>query len=148
MSQTTEIIGYVVLIIVAIVLAQHLNVVVSGSMEPVFYRGDVVVVEKVNFLGLNEVNPDNLSVGDIVIYTGTWATGSPEQIIHRIIVKNTTSDGKLYYITKGDNNPAPDPVVVYPNQIDAKVVSLGSTPGANPLVIPRIGYITLWIRGL
>lgn len=148
MSQTKEILGYVALIVIAVVLAQHLNVVVSGSMEPVFYRGDVVVIEKTNFLGIDEFNPDDLNVGDIVIYTGTWATGSPEQIIHRIVYKGTNSNGQLYYVTKGDNNPSPDPVVVYPNQIDGKVVTLSGTPGASPIVIPEIGYITLWIRGL
>lgn len=145
MTDYREILAYVAIIIVAIVLAQHLNVVVSGSMEPVFYRGDVVVVEKVNFLGLHEIDPTNLNVGDIVIYHATWF---PEPVIHRIIVKGTTPDGKLYYQTKGDNNPTPDPTIVYPQQVDAKVISFGQNPGQIPFVIPKIGYITLWIRGL
>ena len=46
--------------------------------------------------------------------------------------------------TKGDNNPSPDPALVYPNQIISKVVSINGMP----LVIPKIGYVTLWIRGL
>ncbi len=145
MSYTREIIGYVAIIIVVIILAQHLNVVVSGSMEPVFYRGDIVVIEKADFLGLHEFNINNVSVGDVVIYQATWF---PEPVIHRVIFKGTNSAGQLYYITKGDNNPGPDPVVVYPSQVEAKVVSLGSTPGKNLLIIPKIGYITLWIRGL
>ena len=145
MTQTREIIGYIAIIIIGIILAQHLNVVVSGSMEPVFYRGDVVVIEKSDFLGIHEINNTNLNVGDIVIYQATWF---PEPVIHRIIFKGTTPDGKLYYQTKGDNNPGPDPVVVYPEQVEAKVVNLGKTPGQSPLVIPKIGYITLWIRGL
>ena len=145
MTDTREIIGYVAIIIIGIILAQHLNVVVSGSMEPVFYRGDVVVIEKSNFLGIHEIDNTKLNVGDIVIYQATWF---PEPVIHRIIFKGTSPDGKLYYVTKGDNNPGPDPVVVYPEQVEAKVISLGKNPGQSPLVIPKIGYITLWIRGL
>jgi signal peptidase I len=145
MTDTREILSYVVIIIIGIILAQHLNVVVSGSMEPVFYRGDVVVIQKANFLGIHEINTTDLNVGDIVIYDATWF---PEPVIHRIIFKGTTPDGKLYYKTKGDNNPAADPVAVYPQQIQAKVISFGKTPGETPFIIPKIGYITLWIRGL
>ncbi|NYB52027.1 MAG: signal peptidase I [Methanobacteriaceae archaeon] len=136
-----EIISYVIIILVGIVLAQHLNVVVSGSMEPVFYRGDVVVIEKSNFLGIQEINPSNLKVGDIIIYQANWF---PEPVIHRIISIQKGSDGKTYYVTKGDNNPRPDPSLVSAEQVQAKVISLGN----QPLVIPKIGFITLWIRGL
>lgn len=144
-SHTREILSYVAIIVIGILLAQHLNVVVSGSMEPVFYRGDVVVVQKANLFGIHEIDTTKLGVGDIVIYDATWF---PEPVIHRIIYKGNTPDGRLYYITKGDNNPGPDPVAVYPEQVQAKVVSFGKNPGETPFVIPKIGYITLWIRGL
>lgn len=140
-SKPREILIYVAIIILGIILAQHLNVVVSGSMEPVFYRGDVVVIEKTSFLGLQEVDSKNLKVGDIIIYQATWF---PEPVIHRIITKGTDPNGKAYYVTKGDNNPGPDPVAVYPEQVLAKVVVIGNTS----LIIPKIGYITIWIRGL
>ncbi|MBP2046003.1 signal peptidase I [Methanobacterium aggregans] len=141
MSDKKEIISYIAIIIIGIILAQHMNVVVSGSMEPVFYRGDIVVIEKTDFLGLQELNANDLKVGDIVVYHATWFN---EPVIHRIIQINQTSNGTKYFVIKGDNNPVPDPAVVYPNQIVAKVVTIGK----NPLVIPRIGYITIWIRGL
>jgi len=140
-STGREIASYIIIILIGIILAQHLNVVVSGSMEPVFYRGDVVVIEKANFLGLQEVNPETLKVGDIVIYQATWF---PEPVIHRIISIQKGSDGKTYYVTKGDNNPRPDPALVSTEQVQAKVISIGN----QPLVIPKVGYITLWIRGL
>jgi signal peptidase I len=140
-SMGKEIASYVIIILVGIILAQHLNVVVSGSMEPVFYRGDVVVIEKTNLFGIQEVNPTDLKVGDIIIYNATWF---PEPVIHRIISIQTGSDGQTYYVTKGDNNPKPDPSLVSTGQVQAKVVSIGN----QPLVIPKIGYITLWIRGL
>ena len=136
-----EILSYVVIIIIGIIMAQHLNVVVSGSMEPVFYRGDVVVIEKSNFLGFQEINPSDLKVGDIIIYQATWF---PEPVIHRIVNIEKNSDGKTYFTTKGDNNPRPDPALVSPSQVQAKVISISN----RPIVIPQIGYITLWIRGL
>lgn len=141
MSNTREILSYVAIIIIGIILAQHMNVVVSGSMEPVFYRGDVVVIEKTDFLGIQEINPDNLKIGDIVIYRATWF---PEPVIHRIIATGTDSNGTPYYTTKGDNNPVQDPAPVYHDQVMAKVISFGNTP----FIIPKVGYITLWIRGL
>jgi signal peptidase len=141
MSNNREIISYVAIIIIGIILAQHMNVVVSGSMEPVFYRGDVVVIEKADFLGIHEINPADLKVGDIVIYNAVWF---PEPVIHRIIATGTAINGSQYYITKGDNNQIQDPDPVFDNQIVAKVVTIGNTP----FVIPKVGYITIWIRGL
>ena len=141
MSNSREIISYVAIIVIGIILAQHMNVVVSGSMEPVFYRGDVVVIEKTDFLGINEINPNDLKIGDIVIYRATWF---PEPVIHRIIATETDINGTPYYVTKGDNNPVQDPAPVYHDQVMAKVITLGNTP----FVIPKVGYITLWIRGL
>ena len=60
-------------------MAQHLNVVVSGSMEPVFYRGDVVIIEKTNFMGISEMDVEDLKIGDIIIYDATWFA---EPVIH------------------------------------------------------------------
>ena len=141
MSNNREILSYVAIIIIGIILAQHMNVVVSGSMEPVFYRGDVVVIEKTNFLGIQEINPADIKVGDIVIYNAVWF---PEPVIHRVIATGTATNGSQYYITKGDNNQIQDPYPVYDNQIVAKVATIGKTP----VVIPKVGYITIWIRGL
>ena len=127
-----EIATYIVIILIGIIVAQHLNVVVSGSMEPVMYRGDIVVIDQ---------NPGNIQVGDIVVYHATWY---PEPVIHRVIAIGKDSSGNTIYTIKGDNNPTPDPYSVHPDQVISKVVSFNS----HPLVIPKIGYITLWIRGL
>ena len=128
-----EIATYIVIILIGIVVAQHMNVVVSGSMEPVMYRGDIVVVDQ---------NTSSVQVGDIVVYKATWVN---EDVIHRVKEIYKTSNGSTYLITKGDNNPVADPYPVqYPDQVVSKVVSINN----QPLIIPKIGYITLWIRGL
>lgn len=41
----------------------EMKVVVSGTMEPAIYRGDVVIVTK---------NTSDIQVGDIIIYNETW----------------------------------------------------------------------------
>ncbi len=135
-----EVAIYIVLIIIVLIAAQHLNVVVSGSMEPVMYRGDIVVIEKANLLGIHEFDPHDVQVGDIVVYDAVWYD-SP--VIHRVI--NTAEiNGTLCYEIRGDNNNKSDPYWVTPEQITDRVVTFGDTP----LIIPKIGYITLWFKGL
>jgi signal peptidase len=132
-------IGYIALIIVALIISQHLNVVVSGSMEPVMYRGDIVAIEQVNFFSLKEFNTDNIRVGDIVVYNSEWFSGGP--IIHRVINVTETNGTKLFTI-KGDNNPIQDPLPVRPSQIISRVLTIGD----HPVIIPKIGYITIYIK--
>ena len=142
MTSKKEIVAYVIIILLALVLAQHLNVVVSGSMEPEFYRGDIVVVEKANLfgLGIQEFDPNDVQVGDIVVYNAEW---DDEAVIHRVI-NITEINGSTYFVIKGDNNDVPDPYYVSPDQITDRVVTLGD----DPLIIPYIGNINLWLRGL
>lgn len=139
MTNYKEIIGYAVVIIVLLIASQHLNVVVSGSMEPVFYRGDIVVVEKTNFLGVHEFDPHDVKVGDIVVYDAVWYN-SP--VVHRII-NITEINGTTYYEIKGDNNKKSDPYYVTADQIQERVLTFNG----QPLIIPKIGYITIMLRG-
>jgi hypothetical protein len=87
------------------------------------------------------INTNNIQVGDIVIYNATWYLGP---ILHRVIAINKVKNGSTYFITKGDKFPEQDPEPIYPNQIVSKVV----TSNGQPVVTPKIGYISLWIRGL
>ena len=135
-----EIAIYIVLIIAVLIIAQHLNVVVSGSMEPVMYRGDIVVLEQADLLGFHEFNVDDIKVGDIVVYNAAWHEGP---VIHRVIDIKEVNGATMYKI-KGDNNNAADPYWVNPGQIKSRVV----TYNGQPIIIPKIGYISIWIRGL
>lgn len=136
-----EILSYAIILILAVILSAHLSVVVSGSMEPSFYRGDIVVKENINTYGIQEFNPyTDVHVGDVVVYDATWYS---EPVIHRVIDIQQIN-GSQYYIIKGDNNEVQDPEPVSPSQIQSKVITLGD----SLLIIPKIGYITLWFRGL
>ena len=124
-----ELLVYFVIIVVALVLAHHMNVVASKSMEPTFYTGDIVIIN---------YNPSSIQVGDIVVYHAIWF---PEPVIHRVIAKQQ-SNNETVYITKGDNNPVQDPYPIYSQQVISKVITLNN----EPIVIPKIGYITLWFQ--
>ena len=135
-----ELASYIIILLIVLIAAQHLNVVVSGSMEPSFYRGDIVLVEKADFLGLHEFDPKDVQVGDVVVYDAAWYN---QPVIHRII-NIVDINGTTMYVIKGDNNDSPDPYYVEADQIKEKVVTLGD----NLVVIPKIGYLSLWLRGL
>jgi len=96
-----------------------LRAVSSNSMKPTFERGDMLVLEGVH--SLNE-----LKIGDIIVYQDL--SGKP--IVHRIV---NIQDNII--TTKGDANPSPDSPITF-EQVKGKVL----------FWIPRIGYISLWIR--
>ena len=135
-----EIASYIIILAVVLIVAQHLNVVVSGSMEPVFYRGDIVAVEKSDLLGLHEFDPKDVKVGDIVVYNAAWFD---QPVIHRVI-NIVEINGSTMYEIKGDHNNRSDPYYVKAEQIKDRVLTLGD----QPIKIPYIGNISLWLRGL
>ena len=98
------------------------------------------MVEKADFLGIHEFNPEDVQVGDVVVYDAKWFD---QPVIHRIIdIKDI--NGTTMYVIKGDNNDRADPYYVKASQIQEKVVTLGD----NLVVIPKIGYLSLWLRCL
>ena len=136
-----EILSYAVILILAVLLSAHLSVVVSGSMEPSFYRGDIVATENVDTYGIQEFNPyTDVNVNDVVVYNAKWYS---EPVIHRVIDIQQIN-GSKYYIIKGDNNEVQDPYPVSPDQIKSKVIKIGD----SLLIIPKLGYINLLFRGL
>lgn len=82
-----------------------LMAVASGSMEPVLYRGDLILVEGITM--------DDVEVGDVIVFDRFEMF-----VTHRVIFKanvqdsNGTITDKVLLETKGDNNPAPDGLLV------------------------------------
>lgn len=99
--------------------------VATGSMQPEVNIGDVVIVCK--------TNPDELKVGDIIQYQGNGFS-----VIHRIYAQKTNDNGETYFITKGDNNNAPDANPVTKSQVLGKVL----------FTVPYIGNVSLWVHNL
>lgn len=83
--------------------------VISDSMLPLFARGDMIIVEK-----LDKEDINNIKVGDVIKFlTENY------YVIHRVYAIEETDDG-LLFTTKGDNNNAPDSKKVKPEQIQSK----------------------------
>ncbi|XP_019414481.1 PREDICTED: signal peptidase complex catalytic subunit SEC11A-like [Lupinus angustifolius] len=75
-------------------------VVISGSMEPGFKRGDIL------FLHMSK---DPVRAGDIVVFS---IDGHEIPIVHRVIkVHEPCKTEETYMLTKGDNNPMDDRVL-------------------------------------
>ena len=98
--------------------------ILTYSMEPIFTRGDAVIVEK-----LDDEEKNKLKNGDIIQYQVDKTV-----VVHRII-KVKKEDNKKVYILKGDNNNAKDPKPVYMEQIMGKVL----------FSIPKVGYPSVWL---
>ena len=71
-------------------------VVLTGSMEPSFFRGDIL------FINWDYTTP---SPGDIVVYK---VVTQEIPIVHRVISVELTENGGYKALTKGDNNPVND----------------------------------------
>ena len=101
-------------------------VVLSGSMEPYFNPGDIVLIEPINASGVN--------VGDVVAFHPPWAKGreaSETLYTHRVVGITRNSTG-LYFVTKGDNN----------DEIDFQPVPAQNVVGKAIFVLPYLGYLT------
>jgi signal peptidase I len=81
-------------------------VVLSGSMEPAFQRGDILFLN-------NAVH--EIMVGDVAVFK---IKGRDIPIVHRILkVHLDTETGKVELLTKGDNNRVDDRGLYAPGQL-------------------------------
>lgn len=99
-------------------------VVATGSMEPMIYPGDMVLVKKINKL-------EDINVGDVIQFKRDNIF-----IFHRIINVVENKEKQIMYQTKGDNNSGPDSELVRPEDIKGEVVK----------VVPKIGWPTLLLK--
>lgn len=91
-------------------------VVLSGSMEPTFSVGDLLIIHK----------EDAYQCGEVITFSdGAYMT------THRIVEE--TADG---FITRGDYNNTPDGEPVKPEQIKGRVVK----------IIPKLGKGLLFMK--
>ena len=81
----------------------RLFTVISGSMEPKYKIGDVLVAV--------ETEPEDVKVGDVISYLGNKGSFADKVITHQVIKIEKGSDGKYYYHSKGLANAIEDPIV-------------------------------------
>ncbi|MBL4937502.1 signal peptidase I [Clostridium sp. YIM B02515] len=100
--------------------------VLSGSMQPTFNPGDLIIEKK--------VDPSSLKKGDVV----TYMFGGNFLSTHRIIEVNKDDKGKYAFKTKGDNNQTADENVIPENMI----------VGKYSFRIPFVGFVLQKLKGL
>ncbi|MHA1732062.1 MAG: signal peptidase I [Promethearchaeota archaeon] len=114
-------------------------VVTSNSMYPNIQCGDLLFVKHVDPADIKPSNSSNLD-GDVIIYEtrGLWSNPTDQPVVHRVLYKYVNNQtGKYEFVTKGDNNNAPDPYPVPEDHV------LGVVFGR----IPKLGHVKLFLTG-
>ena len=103
-------------------------VVLSGSMEPAFQRGDILFLN-------NQANP--IRVGEVVVFK---IKDRDIPIVHRVMKVHEKASGAVELLTKGDNNRVDDRGLYNPGQLwlDRRDI-MGRARGA----LPYVGMITI-----
>ena len=81
----------------------RLFTVISGSMEPKYKIGDVLVAV--------ETDPSEIKVGDAISYLGAKGSFKDKVITHEVVDIEQTKAGKYRFHAKGLANAIEDPVV-------------------------------------
>jgi len=103
-------------------------VVLSGSMEPAFFRGDLLLLTN---------HEDPIRAGDITVFK---IEGRDIPIVHRVIKVHEKANGTTKFLTKGDNNQVDDRGLYAPGQfwLQRKDV-VGRAKG----FVPYVGMVTI-----
>lgn len=99
------------------------SVIATGSMEPVIYPGDIIIVEKIS-----ETNVKEIEEGTIVAFESDKAV-----VCHRIV---EVIEPISQYRTKGDNN----------NIEDQQILTVDRIKGIVKTKIPYLGWPTLLLK--
>merc|ERR1712070_393481 len=120
-------------------------VVLSGSMEPAFYRGDILFLHR---------GDEPFRVGEVCVFK---ISGRDIPIVHRIMKVHEKRDGALNLLTKGDNNNLDDRGLYNEGQLWLEETEvIGRTVGYLPYVgmvtiimndYPAVKWITVGLMG-
>lgn len=104
-------------------------VVLSGSMEPGIYRGDILLLKKI----------DAFNTGQIVVYRENVKS---IPIVHRVVQVHE-DDESTWLLTKGDANNVNDRslYVESPVWLNSEHIM-----GSAYAIIPKLGLPTIWIN--
>merc|ERR1719473_666395 len=106
-------------------------VVLSGSMEPGFHRGDIL------FLTMYE---EPFQPGEVVVFQ---IEGRDITIVHRTMNVHEKADGTVSLLTKGDNNQVDDRGLYAHRQL---FITRKEIMGRAQAFLPYVGMITIWLN--
>lgn len=115
--------GFLVLLVLIIAIQRFTNnnfaiagirvfTVITESMYPEYKVGDMIIAV--------ETKPENIEIGDNVVYNGLEGDFKGKIVTHKVIEKEQKENGYTF-ITKGVNNTIEDPEIK-DNQIIGKVI--------------------------
>ena len=110
----------IIVLLVSGVGKYQLVAIGSGSMEPIIYRGDAIILKK--------ISADNVKMGDILVYKHNGVI-----IAHRVVGLDRKN---MLFKTKGDNN----------NVVDNYDISADDVLGIVVYNVKYIGYPTIWLN--
>lgn len=102
----------------------------SHPFEPTLHVGDIIIVQ---WIDPEQIKAATYPEGDIIVFRRPQA--GDEMIVHRAVEKKVI-DGKIFFETKGDGNPSPDPSLIPEDYVVGKVI----------LRIPWIGHFVLFMH--
>jgi signal peptidase len=109
-------------------------VVLTGSMEPAIYRGDI--------LFLDNSYSDPIRVGEVVVFK---ITEREIPIVHRVLEVHIDPKGRQKMLTKGDNNNIDDRsggiYARHQNWLDRD-----SIMGRARVYVPKVGVVTILLN--
>ena len=107
-------------------------VVVSGSMEPKYNKGDLLFVKGKDPAIIKNGTIDGKE-GDVIVFDahGLWSNPPADPVVHRVVGKRY--DNGWLFTTKGDANASPDEAEVPANKIFGVVCG----------IIPYIGWVKI-----
>lgn len=107
-------------------------VVLSGSMEPAFHRGDL--------LFLTNYKEEPVRVGEIVVFK---VEGRDIPIVHRVLKLHEKVNGTVKFLTKGDNNSVDDRGLYAPGQL---WLTEKDVVGRARGFLPYVGMVTIYMN--
>ena len=119
-------IGVLVIVVPAATNSTPMTVL-TGSMEPTYPPGTLIIVKP--------IDAQELRIGDPITYQ--IESGKDAVVTHRIVSVTNSTAGELSFTTKGDANGAADAAPVIPDQIRGKVW----------YSVPWIGYLNNLLNG-
>jgi signal peptidase len=117
----------VLVIVVPAATASTPMTVLTGSMEPTYPPGTLIIVKP--------LDAQEIRIGDPITYQ--IKSGEEAVVTHRVIAITSSTDGEVRFTTKGDANGAADAAEVQPAQIKGKVW----------YSVPWIGYVNNLVNG-
>ncbi|XP_017885500.1 signal peptidase complex catalytic subunit SEC11A [Ceratina calcarata] len=109
-------------------------VVLSGSMEPAFHRGDLLL--------LTNYEDEPVRVGEIVVFK---VEGRDIPIVHRVLKLHEKGDqnNTVKFLTKGDNNSVDDRGLYAVGQL---WLTRKDVVGRARAFLPYVGIVTIYMN--